>query len=156
MPKSQLQQELQQSKPFDSPAVEAYLNLLRTHDRLAGDFARYMKQHGISQPQYNVLRILRGAGPDGLPSLAVAERMVTRVPDITRLLDRVAAKGWVRRTRSKEDRRVVIARITPAGLRFLEKLDAPLLDYQRTLLHHMSAKELATLNDLLVKARESV
>jgi DNA-binding MarR family transcriptional regulator len=151
--KSQLQQELQQTKPFANRAIEAYLNLLRTHDRLSGDFARYMKKHGISQPQYNVLRILRGAGKDGLPSLAVAERMVARVPDITRLLDRMAAKGWVRRTRSKEDRRVVIAQIAAAGTRFLAKLDVPVAEYQDDLLAHMSARELDSLNALLVKAR---
>ena len=154
MPRSQLQKEIQQTKPFAAPAVEAYLNLLRTHDRVSGDVDRFMKQRGISQPQYNVLRILRGAGEDGLPSLAVAERMVARVPDITRLLDRIAAKGWIRRTRSTEDRRVVIARITPKGLRFMATLDDPILEHQRTTFGHMTAKDLRALSELLVKARE--
>ena len=155
MPQSRLQQEIRQTKPFASPVVEVYLNLLRTHDHLSGDFARFMKKKGISQPQYNVLRILRGAGKEGLPSLAVAERMVARVPDITRLLDRMAAKGWVRRTRSKEDGRVVIARITPKALRFLAKLDEPVLAFQQDLLGHLTKKELETLNTLLVKARSA-
>ena len=154
-PQSRLQEEIRQTIPFASPVVEVYLNLLRTHDHLSGDFARYMKKQGISQPQYNVLRILRGAGKDGLPSLAVAERMVARVPDITRLLDRMAAKGWVRRTRSKEDGRVVIARITPKALRFLSKLDEPVLEFQQDLLGHLSQRELQTLNTLLVKARSA-
>jgi DNA-binding MarR family transcriptional regulator len=155
VPTSPLQQELQQSKPFDSPAVEAYLNLLRTYDHLSGDMSRFMKRRGISQPQYNVLRILRGAGSAGLPSLAVAERMVARVPDITRLLDRMASKGWVKRTRSKEDRRVVIAQITPKGTRFLAALDGPLQDFQRDLMGHMSKKQIESLSALLVLARST-
>ena len=103
MPTSRLAQEIQQGKPFEAPEIEAYLNLIRTHDLLEGNVARFLKQHGVSAPQYNVLRILRGAGQEGLPSLAVADRMVTRVPDVTRLLDRIAAKGWVKRERSKID-----------------------------------------------------
>ena len=153
MTQSRLQEELRQSKPFASPVVEVYLNVLRTNDHLSGDFARFLKKSGVSQPQYNVLRILRGAGRNGLPSLAVAERMVARVPDITRLLDRMAAKGWVTRTRSKTDGRVVIARITPKATRLVQRLDEPVLDFQKRLLGHMSRKELDTLNTLLVKAR---
>ena len=153
MTKSRLAAEIQQGKPFEAPEVEAYLNLIRTNDLLEGDVARFLKQHGISAPQYNVLRILRGAGDDGLPSLAVADRMVTRVPDVTRLLDRMAAKDWVRRERSPVDGRVVIARITPAGRAFLSRLDAPLLAFHRQQLGHLTPKELAQLNALLAKAR---
>ena len=153
MPTSHLQQELHQTKPFVSPEIEAYLNLVRTTDVLEGDVARFLKGHGISAPQYNVLRILRGAGEDGLPSLAVADRMVTRVPDVTRLLDRLAAKGWVKRERSKQDRRVVIARATAKGLRLLEKLEVPLHAFHKDMLGHMSRADLETLSALLVQAR---
>lgn len=153
MTKSRLAEEIQQGKPFESPEVEAYLNLTRTSDLLEGSAARFLKQHGISAPQYNVLRILRGAGEDGLPSLAVADRMVTRVPDVTRLLDRIAGKGWVNRERSQTDGRVVIARITPKGMRLLDRLDVPLLEFHREQLGHMSRKELAALTELLAKAR---
>ena len=153
MPKSRLQEEIYQSVPFATPSTEAYLNIVRTHDRLSGDVARFLKKRGISAPQYNALRILRGAGAGGLPSLAVAQRMVARVPDITRLLDRLAAKGWLRRTRSKEDRRVVIARITPKGRRIVDALDDPIVIHQQNLLKHMSNKELGTLSSLLAKAR---
>ena len=153
MPRSRLQKEIQQSKPFASPEIEVHLNLLRTHDRIIGDSSRFLKKHGISQPQYNVLRILRGAGKEGLPSLAVADRMVARVPDVTRVLDRMAAKGWLRRVRSKVDARVVLARITPKGKRLLDKLDDPVLEFTRAQLGHMSRKDLTALNRLLEKAR---
>jgi len=153
MTKSRLAEEIRQGKPFEAPEVEAYLNLIRTADQLEGDVARFLKRHGISAPQYNVLRILRGAGEAGLPSLAVAERMVTRVPDVTRLLDRIAAKGWVKRERSEVDGRVVIARVTPKGLALLGRIDGPLLEYHREQLGHMSRKDLTRLTDLLAKAR---
>jgi DNA-binding MarR family transcriptional regulator len=155
VPKSRLQQEIQQTKPFESAEVEAYLNLLRTHDRLHGDVSRFLKKHGISSPQYNVLRILRGAGPDGLPCLQIADRVVSRVPDITRLLDRLETAGFVVRARSPEDRRVVIARITKEGRRLLEGLDKPVLAFQREKLGHLSKRELETLSRLLEKARGS-
>lgn len=153
MSKSRLREEIQQSKPFESPEVEAYLNLVRTNHQLEGDVSRFLKAHGVSAPQYNVLRILRGAGEEGLPSLAVADRMVARVPDITRLLDRMAAKGWVRRERSKADGRVVIARVTPKALRLLARLDEPLLAFHRQQLGHLSRQDLAKLSALLEKAR---
>ncbi len=152
-PASRLAVEIQQGRPFEAPEIEAYLSLIRTSDRLAGDVDRFLKQHGISQPQYNVLRILRGAGSEGLASLAVADRMVTRVPDVTRLLDRIAAKGWVKRERCKDDGRRVIARITRKGLALLAKLDEPLLAFQRAQLNHLSAEELTKLIELLAKAR---
>ncbi len=150
---SALAKELKQGKPFESLEVEAYLNLVRTNDLLEGNVARYLKQHGVSAPQYNVLRILRGAGPKGLPSLAVAERMVTRVPDITRLLDRLADKGWVTRTRSPADGRVVLTRIVAKGRRLLSRLDEPLVTFHREQFGHFKRKELTQLIVLLEKAR---
>jgi len=151
---SPLQAELKQTKPFESPEVEAFLNLRRTCDRLHGTIRHLLKGQGISEPQYNALRILRGAGPDGLPSLAVADRMVTRVPDITRLLDRLETAELAKRDRSTEDRRVVRACITRKGLSLLKRLDDPLRDSHKQLLGHLSRKDLTELNRLLVKARE--
>lgn len=155
MAKSRLQQEIQQSKPFATPAVEAYLNLLRTSDQLQHGFRVLFKAHGITEPQYNVLRILRGAGPDGLPCLAIGERMVTRVPDVTRLLDRLENAALVSRERSKHDRRVVVARITRQGLGVLEALDGPIVERHEALMGHLNAEELAELNRLLEKARDA-
>ena len=123
-------------------------------DQLQHAFRQLFKKHGITEPQYNVLRILRGAGPDGLPCLAIGERMVTRVPDVTRLLDRLECSEYVSRERSKNDRRVVVARITRKGLGVLEKLDDPTLRRHADLLGHLSAEEVAELNRLLEKARD--
>ena len=150
---SALAREIKQGKPFGSPELEAYLNLVRTNDLLEGNIARFLKRHGVSAPQYNVLRILRGAEPEGLPSLAVADRMVTRVPDVTRLLERLVAKGWVQRSRSEHDGRVVIARITDAGMALLADIDEPLVTYHHEQLAHMSKDELVQLIVLLEKMR---
>ena len=147
--------ELEKTKPFASPAIEAYLNLLRTADQLQHEFRRLFKAHGITEPQYNVLRILRGAGPDGLPCLAIGERMVTRVPDVTRLLDRLENAALVSRERSNNDRRVVVARVTRKGLRVLDALDEPTLERHEQLLGHLAATEIAELNRLLEKARDA-
>jgi DNA-binding MarR family transcriptional regulator len=152
---SALAKELKQGKPFESLEVETYLNLVRTNDLQEGNVARFLKQHGVSAPQYNVLRILRGAGREGLPSLAVAERMVTRVPDITRLLDRLADKGWVTRERSPADGRVVLTRVAAKGRRLLTRLDEPLVAFHREQLGHMSRKDLKQLIKLLEKARKA-
>ncbi len=154
MAKSRLKDEIQQTKPFATPHVEVYLNLRRTHDHLHGGVSRFLKAHGISEPQYNVLRILRGAGEDGLPCLQVSERLVTRVPDITRLLDRLETSRLVERSRSEEDGRVVIARITDKGLKLLADLDEPILTFHSRKLGHMSKAEMQTLIDLLERARE--
>src|SRR4051794_6704716 len=118
-----LKDEIKKRKPFDQPEEEAFLNLFRTTTLLQVDFERLFKGCGLSEPQYNVLRILRGAGPAGLPSTEIADRMITRVPDITRLVDRLEASKLVERSRTPEDRRVVIVRITPKGLQALSDLD---------------------------------
>ena len=147
-----LQDEVKKRNPFDSPEQEAALNLARTADRIAAGFVRLFKEHGISGSQYNVLRILRGAG-EPLPSLEVASRMVTQLPDITRLVDRLENAGLVERARTPEDRRVVLIRITECGLKLLESLDAPVIELHRKQLGHLTRAELAELNRLLVKAR---
>src|SRR5205085_1373504 len=111
-----LQKELGKKKPFDSPEEEASLNLVRTEDHIRLPFVRLFDEHGISSPQYNVLRILRGKGGQGIPCQEIAEQMVTRMPDITRLVDRLEAAGLVERRRTPEDRRVVLVRIMKTGL----------------------------------------
>jgi DNA-binding MarR family transcriptional regulator len=156
MPNRSLQTEIKKRKPFQSAAEEAYLNLRRTHSMLGGPFDALFKEHGTTEPQYNVLRILRGAksgGENALPSLEIADRMITRVPDITRLVDRLEQGGLVERRRTRDDRRVVLVSITKTGLDLLTKLDRPGDDLIDTMLGHLSKSELADLNRLLVKAR---
>lgn len=148
-----LREEIKKQKPFEHPEEETYLNLLRTATVLFADFERLFKQCGLSEPQYNVLRILRGAGGDGLPSTDIAGRMITRVPDVTRLVDRLEAAGLVERARTPEDRRVVLVRITDKGRNVLADLDRPLLGLHKRQLKHMTRDELKELSRLLVKAR---
>ena len=112
-----IQRALQQRRPFRSTSQEAILGLLMVADGLKRDFGALTDPYGITQQQYNVLRILRGAGTDGLPTLSIADRMVERTPGITRLIDRLVAKGLVRRERSAEDRRLLL-RLRGAGVVF--------------------------------------
>jgi DNA-binding MarR family transcriptional regulator len=121
-----LRRELKQNRPFRSSSQEATLGLFRTADVLRRRFARVLEPSGVTLQQYNVLRILRGAGDAGLNTLAVAERMVERAPGVTRLIDRLHAKGLVERERSKGDRRCVVCRITRAALELLDQLDGPM------------------------------
>ena len=148
-----LQQELKKRSPFEVAEQEAMLNLLRTADRLQLEFVRLFRAHGLSPASYNVLRILRGEGGEGLPSLEIAGRMITSVPDITRLVDRLEAAGLVCRDRSGRDRRVVRVRVTDCGIDLLSRLDDPVVALHRRLLGHLDSHELDTLNALLVKAR---
>ena len=113
-----LREEIRQSKPFESPAQEAILNVYRTSDMFQRHFVKLVEPHGISLQQYNVLRILRGAGSEGTPTLDIADRMIEKTPGITRLLDKLEAKHLVRRRRCPEDRRQVLCWITDAGLSF--------------------------------------
>jgi DNA-binding MarR family transcriptional regulator len=135
----ELQREIRQRRPFQSPAHEAILALMHTADLVRRQFAALVEPHGITTQQYNVLRILRGAGTDGLPTLEVAGRMIEQTPGITRLMDRLEAKELVRRQRCPEDRRQHLCWITPKGLALLAKLDAPT---QRA--HEDSMKNLRT------------
>ena len=120
-----MQQEIRQTRPFRSPGHEAAVGLLRTADHLRRLLASTLEPHGVTGQQYNVLRILRGAGEPGLPTLEIAERMIEQAPGITRLLDRLEAKGWVERWRCKDDRRQVLCRISAPGLALLADLDEP-------------------------------
>lgn len=122
-----LRREISQSVPFASPAVEALLTLQRTSDDLNGEAAGLLKAYGITITQYNALRIVRGAGAAGISTHDVGRRLVKRDPDVPRLLERLAAAGFVERHRCAEDRRVTRCSITPAGVAMLEQL-TPLLD----------------------------
>jgi DNA-binding MarR family transcriptional regulator len=149
----ELQGQIKQRKPFDSPEAEAFLNVLRTAAALTRGLTEVLRPHELSQPQYNVLRILRGAGPAGVPSMVVGERMVARDPDVTRLLDRLETRGLVARARDAADRRVVLVRLTDEGRRQVDELDAPVRDMHRRQLGHLTPDELAALSALLEAAR---
>jgi MarR family transcriptional regulator, organic hydroperoxide resistance regulator len=149
-----LRDEIKQQKPFESLEQEAFLNVLRTADVLLQRLAAALKPFKLSHSQYNVLRILRGAGPDGLACQEIAERMITRDPDITRLLDRLGARGLVARSRDQKDRRVVTVRITPEGQGLLEALDKPITKADQQPLQHLGEQRLRTLIKLLELARE--
>jgi DNA-binding MarR family transcriptional regulator len=121
---SALQHELRQRRPFQSAAHEAVVGLMRTADLIRRQAAALVEPHGITPQQFNVLRILRGAGDEGLPTLEVAERMIEQTPGVTRLLDRLEVKELVRRQRCPKDRRQHLCWITGKGLALLEKIDA--------------------------------
>lgn len=152
-----LQQELGKRRPFDLPEQEAYLNLQRTHSVLSAPFERLFEQHGLSSSGFNILRILRGAREAGLehgrPCHAIGDEMVARVPDVTRLVDRLEKAGLVSRCRCTKDRRVVYVAITRAGLDLLARLDGPTLDLHRAQLGHLTAEELRELSRLLERCR---
>ena len=150
-----LKDEIKKTKPFEHPEEEAYLNLLRTTAVLNAEFERPLKESGLSEPQYNVLRILRGVGGNGAACSEVGARMVTRVPDVTRLVDRLEAAGLVGRCRITEDRRVVQVKITQKGLDLLAELDEPLLALNKKVMRHMTRAELNELSRLLVKLRHA-
>lgn len=150
---SSLQRELRKRKPFDVPEQEASLNIVRTADQIQLQFSRLFRSHGLSGPQYNVLRILRGHGGEGLPCQEIADQMITFDPDVTRLVDRLVKAGWVERYRTERDRRVVLVRIVEGGLKLLSALDDPVIALHRQHLGHLTREELAELNRLLVKVR---
>jgi DNA-binding MarR family transcriptional regulator len=153
MARQDLATELRMTRPFQLPELEAFLNLVRTSDQLQTEIGALFKQRGITQQQYNVLRILRGAGQEGLPSLEIGHRMVTRVPDVTRLVDRMIERRLVRRQRSDADRRIVRVSLTEKGRKLANQLEGPTNELHRTQLGHLSRRDLETLNRLLVKAR---
>jgi DNA-binding MarR family transcriptional regulator len=146
--------QIKQTKPWRSAEEEAFLNLLRTADALMQREAAFFGPYEVSHAQYNVLRILRGAGQSGLPCGEIANRMITRDPDITRLLDRLEKRGLAGRSRESADRRVVTARITQSGLDLLTSMDEPLQKMLQGLLGHVGSKDLKLLIELLERARE--
>jgi DNA-binding MarR family transcriptional regulator len=152
-PTSAVQREIRQRRPFPSRAQEGVVALLRTVDLVRRSLARVVGAHGITLQQYNVLRILRGAGTEGLPTLDIAERMVEQAPGVTRLLDRLEAKDLVRRKRCPQDRRQVLCFATPAALRLLRELDAPMDRADRAALGMLDTAELHALIGLLDRVR---
>jgi DNA-binding MarR family transcriptional regulator len=148
-----LRDEIKQQRPFRSLEEEVTLGLARTADALARSWEGVLKGSGLTATQYNVLRILRGAGNAGLACGEVASRMITRDPDLTRLLDRLEGRQLVTRERDGADRRVVTTRITPGGLALLTQLDAPVLAQHRKSLGHMGDEKLRALAQLLDEAR---
>jgi DNA-binding MarR family transcriptional regulator len=150
---SNLKREIAQQKPFSGPAEEALLNLLRTADCLQRAMQRDAKRWNITSTQYNVLRILRGAHPAGLPCASIGERMITSDPDITRLLARLKGLHLIRQERLKKDKRVVTTCISDAGLALLKEMDETVSGFPERMLGHMDPGELTELIRLLELAR---
>jgi len=132
-----------------SPEAQVFVALLRVAELLTQDADLLIKGHGLTGTQYNVLRILRGAGPGGLPCRAIGDRMISRDPDMTRLLDRMEKRSLIIRERQTEDRRVIKTRITPAGLEILKKLDTPVDELHKKQFRPLSGSRLKTLSDAL-------
>ena len=143
-----------------SPAIpledHIFVAILKTADGLSQQAEQLIKSAALTMAQYNVLRILRGAEPEGLLCRGISNRMISRDPDITRLLDRMETHGWITRQREKQDRRVVKTRITEEGLTVLKKLDQPVRELHKGQFSHMSASQLKSLAKLLeeVEKRE--
>ena len=149
-----LKYELQQRKAFSSLEQEATLSIARTEAALREPLEELLKEAGVSLTQYNVLRILRGAGPEGLTRNEIRDRLINRMPDVTRLLDRMEEAGWVSRAREMEDRRCVATHLTRAGRSLVDSLDAPVYEEHIRRLGHMTRTQLRTLIDLLSIARD--
>lgn len=150
---SALQAELKQNRPFASRATEALLSILRTAAILEHQLSEALKPFGVTPTQHNVLRILRGAGPSGLCGREVAERLVARVPDVPRLLDRLAATRLIRREQDSTDRRHVTATITPKGLALLEEVIPAIEAVEKARLGRLSDRTLVALVEGLAAVR---
>lgn len=155
-PASRLQRELRQTRPFRSLTHVAFLSLLRTADVARSRFSELFEGEGVTLQQYNVLRILRGAGQEGLPTLEIGARMIERTPGVTRIVDRLERKGLVRRERHAADRRQVWCRITPSGLALLARLDEPVAAADEAFFEGVGEAELRALVDTLDQLREKL
>jgi DNA-binding MarR family transcriptional regulator len=142
--KSSLAAALKQNRPFVSLEQEVYLSMLRTASELSYAVDQFFRPFDITPSQYNVLRILRGAGTDGLCRNEISERMVTATPDMSRLLDRMERAGWVTRKRAEEDRRQMSTHITKSGIALLERLEAPTHDFVSRLFAGAAVSDLKT------------
>ena len=151
--RSSLQHEIGQRRPFASVAQEGVLGLLRTADVVRRRLSSAVEPRGLTLQQYNVLRILRGAGPSGLPTLDIAARMIEQAPGITRLLDRIEAKGLVQRQRCARDRRRVLCSITGSGLAILARLDLVVASMDRAALGGLRPAQTLRLVGLLDAVR---
>jgi DNA-binding MarR family transcriptional regulator len=141
------------ARRFDSPEQEAFLSLWRTYDRLRALEDDLFAGFDLTPQQYNALRLLRADHPDPLPTLTLAERLVSRAPDITRLIDKLEQRGLVARTRKVGDRRSVLVGITEGGVALLDEIAEPLRACHARQLGHLPAAELETLTALLQAAR---
>jgi DNA-binding MarR family transcriptional regulator len=153
MPTTGLAARIKKKNPFSSRQQEAHLNLALTVAILSEPFIKLFKAKGLSESTYNVLRILRGEHPDGVPVLEIRRRMINRVPDVTRLVDRLEQLKLCKRERCERDRRIIYCHITPKGIDLLADMDTPVTALHGKLLTHMSDAELEKLSELLEKAR---
>jgi DNA-binding MarR family transcriptional regulator len=151
-----LRKEIRQKKPFGSPQQELFLEIQRTADVLMRGLEELLKPSGLTQTQYNVLRILRGAGPDGGTCREVANRMITHDPDVTRLLDRLESRQLIERRRGEGDRRVIRVRITPGGLKLLASLDQLVADLHGRQLGHLGNENLCQMINSMEETRLSL
>lgn len=149
-------EEIRQQRPFRSRGQEAAVSLLRTADEVRRHFSEALEAEAVTLQQFNVLRILRGAGEGGVPTLEIGARMIERQPGITRLIDRLVTKGLVRRERGVEDRRQVICHITPEGLRLLGELDAAVDRADARLADALAEGERERLIELLDRLRRAI
>jgi DNA-binding MarR family transcriptional regulator len=145
--------EIKLSAPIEHLEVEAFLNIQRTAAEQMAQLSELLKPRGLSAVQYNVLRILRGAGEAGLPSGEIGERMITREPDITRLMDRLEKRGYVTRSRMDGDRRVVRVKVTQEALDLLAQVDEPLVDLHRHQFRALATEQINSLIALLETVR---
>ena len=148
--------ELKQTKPFASLREEVWVGLQRTSAVLSHVVEHQLRSRGLSLTQYNVLRILRGAGETGLCQYAIGDRLVAQVPDVPRILERMEKAGWVRRERAEEDRRMVFARLSARGAALIDDLDAPMGEMMDGMFRGMCDSQLTHLNELLGAARTGV
>jgi len=148
----------QESKPrrhVSSPEEEVYLSIIRTAEALSWGISETLKGADLTPAQYNVLRILRGAAPEGVTCGQISERMVTKDSDITRLLERLDTRGLITRERAAQDRRYVTVSITPEGLDLLTSLDEPIAQCHQRQIGHLGKERLASLGKLLDDARKA-
>ena len=145
---------MSQRSPFKPLEDHLFVSLLKLADSLSQQAEVVIKSAGLTPAQYNVLRILRGAEPEGLPCHGIAERMISRDPDMTRLLDRMERHAWISRQRQQDDRRVIKTRITPEGLKLLRKLDQPVHDLHKGQFRHIPAARLKLLVELLTEVEK--
>ncbi len=151
---SAIQREIQQNRPFHSIGAEAIISIMRTSAIIERHIEGIVSREGITQQQYNVLRILRGAGEAGIPTLAIRDRMIDASPGVTRLVDRLERAGLARRDRSAPDRRQVVCRITPEGLSLLARLDAPINAYDDEAVETLSLEDKRELVRILDAVRK--
>lgn len=148
------QKSLRRAVRFDSLEQEVFLNIWRTYDRLRGLEDEMFGRFGLTSQQYNILRLLRSQQPSGLPTLQLASRLVSRAPDITRMLDKLEEREFVVRERGGTNRRVVVVKISAAGTQLLRRMSKPLQDCHTRQLGHLPAADLKALRDLLLAARK--